>query len=212
MIGGFTGIMLGTLTPNIQVHDTYYVVAHFHYVMVGGMVTALLGGVHYWWPKITGKMYNETLGRIGCLLIFLGFHVTFLPQFIMGSLGMPRRYFNYLDQFQTYHVLSTIGSYVLGGAVLMIVIYLIYSLFRGKDAPPNPWGSRGLEWQTQSPPVLHNFDHTPVIIHGPYDYHKPMEEFQLGIPDVHNGHNGQPVAQPLGAPQPDTDGYGRKER
>jgi len=187
-IGGFTGIMLGALAVDIHLHDTYYVVAHFHYVMMGGMVMAFLGGLHYWWPKMFGKMYSELWGRISCIIIFIGFNMTFLPQFVMGSMGMPRRYFNYLEEFQLYHQFSTIGSYVLGVGFIIMAIYLAHSLLRGKKAPPNPWGSRALEWQTASPPALHNYEHTPVIINGPYDYHKPMAEFQLGIPSS-NGHD-----------------------
>jgi cytochrome c oxidase subunit I len=188
-IGGFTGIMLGALAVDIHLHDTYYVVAHFHYVMMGGMVMAFLGGLHYWWPKMFGKMYNEFWARIACGIIFIGFNMTFLPQFVMGSLGMPRRYFNYLEQFQGYHQFSTLGSYVLGVGFIIIAAYLLHSLLRGKKAPANPWGSRAMEWQASSPPSLHNYHHTPVIINGPYDYHKPMSEFQLGIADSHNGHD-----------------------
>lgn len=194
-IGGFTGIMLGALSVDIHLHDTYYVVAHFHYVMMGGTLIALLAGLHYWWPKMTGKMYNETLGKIAAIIIFVGFNVTFLPQFVMGSQGMPRRYYNYIDQFTPFHQTSTIGAYMLGVGFLIILYYLVDSLIRGKKAPSNPWGSRGLEWQTTSPPALHNFDYTPVIIHGPYDYHKPMEEFQLGIAVETNGHNKEVEAE-----------------
>ncbi|MDR9415767.1 MAG: cytochrome c oxidase subunit I [Gracilimonas sp.] len=189
-IGGFTGIMLGSLAADIHLHDTYYVVAHFHYVMMGGTLIALLAGLHYWWPKMTGKMYNEFQAKVGAFLIFVGFNLTFLPQFIMGSQGMPRRYYNYIDQFTIFHQTSTIGSYILGVGFLLIAYYLFISMIRGEKAPANPWGSRGLEWQATSPPDLHNFDHTPVIINGPYDYHKPMEEFQLGLADSHhNGHD-----------------------
>jgi cytochrome c oxidase subunit 1 len=187
-IGGFTGIMLGSLSADIHLHDTYYVVAHFHYVMMGGTLIALLAGIHYWWPKMTGKMYNETLAKIASGFIFIGFNVTFLPQFIMGSQGMPRRYYNYIDQFTVFHQTSTIGSYILGVGFLIIAFYLYRSLRSDSKAGANPWGSRGLEWQATSPPDFHNFDHTPVIIHGPYDYHKPMEEFQLGLAQSHNGH------------------------
>lgn len=187
-IGGFTGIMLGALSADIHLHDTYYVVAHFHYVMMGGTLIALLAGLHYWWPKMTGKMYNEFQGKVGAALIFIGFNLTFLPQFIMGSQGMPRRYYNYIDQFTIFHQTSTIGSYVLGVGFLLIAYYLAKSLFSGEKAGSNPWGSRGLEWQATSPPDFHNFDHTPVVIHGPYDYHKPMEEFQLGLAKSHDDH------------------------
>ncbi len=187
-IGGFTGITLGALSVDIHLHDTYYVVAHFHYVMMGGTLIALLAGLHYWWPKMTGKMYNETLGRIGAGFIFVGFNTTFLPQFVMGSQGMPRRYYTYIDQYAAFHITSTIGSYILGVGFLLILYYLLHSLWKGKTAPANPWGSRALEWQATSPPDLHNFDHSPVIINGPYDYHKPMEEFQLGIAEKNDHH------------------------
>ena len=188
-IGGFTGIMLGALSVDIHLHDTYYVVAHFHYVMMGGMVMAFLAGIHYWWPKMFGKMYNELWARIACIIIFVGFNMAFLPQFIMGAQGMPRRYFNYVEQFQIFHQFSTIGAYIMGVGFVIVFIYLVHSMVKGKLAPANPWGSRAMEWQTTSPPPLHNFNHTPVIINGPYDYHKPMSEFQLGLADSHNGHH-----------------------
>lgn len=188
-IGGFTGIMLGALSVDIHLHDTYYVVAHFHYVMMGGMVMAFLAGLHYWWPKMFGKMYSEFWGRISCGIIFVGFNMTFLPQFVMGAQGMPRRYFNYIDQFQPFHQFSTVGAYVMGIGFFIMAGYLFHSLRKGKRSGSNPWGSRALEWQTSSPVPLHNFEHTPVIINGPYDYHKPMSEFQLGIATSHNGHD-----------------------
>lgn len=188
-IGGFTGIMLGALSVDIHLHDTYYVVAHFHYVMMGGTLIALLAGLHFWWPKMTGKLYNEKLAKIASVFIFVGFNVTFLPQFVMGAQGMPRRYYNYVDQFTAFHQTSTIGSYLLGVGFLIILYYLMHSLFKGAKSPANPWGSRGLEWQATSPPDFHNFDHTPVVIHGPYDYHQPMEEFQLGLVVDTNGHD-----------------------
>ncbi len=190
-IGGFTGIMLGALSVDIHLHDTYYVVAHFHYVMMGGTLIALLAGLHFWWPKMTGKMYNEFLAKIASVFIFVGFNVTFLPQFVMGAQGMPRRYYNYVDQFTAFHQTSTIGSYLLGVGFLIILYYLMHSLFKGAKSPANPWGSRGLEWQATSPPDFHNFDHTPVVIHGPYDYHQPMEEFQLGLAVDTNGHDSE---------------------
>lgn len=188
-IGGFTGIMLGALAVDVHLHDTYYVVAHFHYVMMGGMVMAFLGGLHYWWPKMFGRMYNEKLAKIVCVLLFVGFNMTFFPQFIMGAQGMPRRYFNYIDQFQPFHQFSTMGAYVMAVGFFTMAGYLFYSLKKGEKATANPWGSRALEWQTSSPAPLHNFDYTPVIINGPYDYHKPMSEFQLGIATPHNGHH-----------------------
>lgn len=204
LVGGLTGIVLATIALDVHLHDTYYVVAHFHFVMVGGMVMAFLAGLHYWWPKITGKMYNETLAKIACGIIFLGFNVTFLPQFVMGAQGMPRRYFNYIEQFQPFHQVSTIGSYMLGFGFLMVFYYLVKSIFRGEKAPANPWGSRALEWQVASPPPLHNFHHTPVIVNGPYDYHKPMDEFQLGLKQSGNGHNGH--GETKGAIHTDSEG------
>lgn len=186
-IGGLTGIMIGALSVNVHLHDTYYIVAHFHYVMMGGTVIALLGGLHYWWPKMTGKMYSEFWGRITCGVIFVAFNMTFLPQFIMGSQGMPRRYFNYVDQFQGLHQFSTIGSYILGLGFVMMAIYLVWSLFRGPKASSNPWNSRSLEWTTSSPPPHHNFEYIPVILHGSYDYHKPIREFRMGVVQEKHG-------------------------
>ncbi len=186
-IGGFTGITLGALSVDIHVHDTYYVVAHFHYVMMGGTLIMLLAGMHYWWPKITGKMYNQKLAKISAGIIFVGFNTTFLPQFVMGSQGMPRRYYNYIDEFAPFHIASTIGAYILLIGFLIILYYLVQSLRKGEPAPANPWNSRSLEWQTSSPPPLHNFNYQPVVLHQPYDYHRPMEEFQLGVPLKEHG-------------------------
>jgi len=158
-IGGLTGLFLGALSTDIHLHDTYFVVAHFHYVMFGGTVIAFLGGLHYWWPKMFGRMYSERWGQVSALLIFVGFNLTFFTQFVMGSHGMPRRYYNYVEEFTTLHRASTVGSYVLGFGFLIMAGYLIHSLFRGKPAPANPWGSATLEWETTSPPKAHNFDH-----------------------------------------------------
>jgi cytochrome c oxidase subunit 1 len=168
-IGGLTGLFLASISNNVHLHDTYWVIAHFHMVMVGSVLTAFLGGVHYWWPKMTGRMYNETLGRICAVLVFVGFNVAFLPQFVAGTRGMPRRYANYLDEFTTFHQISTIGAYILGGAVVIQVGYLLHSLFKGKRAPANPWGASSLEWQATSPPDHHNFTEPPIVM-GPYDY------------------------------------------
>ncbi len=177
-IGGFTGIMLGVLAVDVHLHDTYFVVAHFHYVMMGGNVIAALGGLHYWWPKITGKMFNETLGRIAAALVFIGFNVTFFPQFILGTRGMPRRYYDYLPEFTDLHVLSSVGSYILGVGLFLILGYLLHSLFRGKNAPTNPWGALTLEWtHTTTPPHPHNFLETPIVTRGAYDYHLAPELF-----------------------------------
>jgi cytochrome c oxidase subunit 1 len=173
-IGGLTGIFLGALSTNVHLTDTYFVVAHFHYVMMGGTVIAFIGGLHYWWPKMTGRMYSEKIARVACALTFIGFNVTFLTQFLLGSRGMPRRYYNYLDQFQPLHAFSTYGSWILGSGLLLTAICLLGSLRRKPDAPPNPWGGRTLEWTTQSPPIEHNFEEDPVLTHGPYDYRKPV--------------------------------------
>jgi cytochrome c oxidase subunit 1 len=169
-IGGFTGIFLGALSIDIHLHDTYFVVAHFHYVMMGGTVMGFLGGLHYWWPKIWGKMYDEKLARISAILIFIGFNITFFFQFIMGSQGMPRRYFDYIEKFEPYHAYSTYGSWFILAGFLLMAHYLIKSLFTGSAAPRNPWGALTLEWQTSSPPTHHNFDEELVLDHGPYDY------------------------------------------
>ncbi len=185
-IGGLTGIMLGALSVNIHLHDTYYVVAHFHYVMMGGTVFAFLGGLHFWWPKFTGKMFNELQAKIAAVILFIGFNMTFLPQFVMGSQGMPRRYYGYIEQFQTLHQYSTVGSWVLGVGFLLIFWYLVQSLRKGEAAPSNPWGGRSLEWMISSPMPPHNFDYIPVVKHGPYDYHQPIAEFRLGIDDGHS--------------------------
>ncbi len=169
-IGGLTGLFLGMLSIDIHLHDTYFVVAHFHYVMMGGTVMAFLGGLHHWWPKITGKMYNEKLARVSVLLVFVGFNMTFFTQFFLGSRGMPRRYYNYLAQFQPLHAFSTVGSWVIGSGFLLMLSYLLSSLRSGAKAPANPWGGLSLEWETQSPPITENFIDTPVITHGPYDF------------------------------------------
>ena len=162
-IGGLTGLFLGALATDIHLHDTYFVVAHFHYVMMGGTLVAFVGGVFYWWPKITGKMYNEFWGQISSLIVFVAFNLTFLPQFVMGSRGMPRRYYNYVPEYQAMHVLSTIGAFLLGFGLLLAAVVLIVSLFRGKQAPANPWGAATLEWQCSSPPPLANFEKTPTV-------------------------------------------------
>ena len=168
-IGGLTGLFLASISTNVHLHDTYFIIAHFHMVMVGSVLTAFLGGVHYWWPKMTGRMYNETLGRIAAVMVFIGFNVTFMPQFVAGTRGMPRRYANYLDEFTIFHQISTIGAYILGAAVVLQAGYLIHSLFKGRKAPPNPWGAASLEWQSTSPPDFHNFTEKPIVM-GAYDF------------------------------------------
>ncbi len=170
-IGGLTGVFLGVLSVNIHLHDTYFVVAHFHYVMVGGTFMAFIGGIYYWWPKMFGKMYSERVGMIGATLVFVGFNLTFFIQFFMGSQGMPRRYYNYLDQFQTLHQFSTFGSYILGFGLFVVLGNWIHSLVAGKKAPANPFHASTLEWtDTQSPPITHNFEVQPIYRHEPYEY------------------------------------------
>ncbi len=172
-IGGLTGLFLGALSVDVHLHDTYFVVAHFHFVMMGGTVMAFLAGLHYWWPKVFGRMYSEAWARVSAVLVFIGFNVTFLSQFLLGSRGMPRRYYNYLDQFQPLHVFSTVGSWILAVGFLIMAGYLWASLRKPIDAPANPWRAVGLEWQTSSPPPEHNFEHVPTVTHGPYDYSSP---------------------------------------
>ncbi len=175
-IGGLTGLFLAALGFDVHVTDTYFVIAHFHYIMVGGMVTAFLGGLHYWWPKISGRLYPENLGRLAALIIFIGFNVTFFPQYVVGYLGMPRRYHAYAPEFQVYNVMSSAGASILGIGYLLPVIYLIWSLKHGKKAPSNPWHATGLEWQTTSPPPKHNFAQTPIVTEHPYQYSPEAEE------------------------------------
>ena len=175
-IGGLTGLFLGVLAVDVHLHDTYFVVAHFHYVMVGGTVMGFMGGLHYWWPKMTGKLYEEKPAVLGWALVFIGFNVTFMTQFVLGSRGMPRRYYDYLPEFESLHRISTIGSWILGLGFAILFINFIVSLRSGKVAPRNPWGSAALEWQTESPPPMHNFIKLPVITRGPYDYHLATDE------------------------------------
>lgn len=169
-IGGLTGIFLGALATDVHLHDTYFVVAHFHYVMMGGTLMAFLGGLHFWWPKMFGKMYHEKSAKIATALIFVGFNVTFFSQFILGTKGMPRRYYSYLDQYQPLHAFSSVGSWIMGLGFLVMFTYLIHSFFRGRRAPDNPWGSLTLEWTNSSPPPVENFITSPRLTHGPYDY------------------------------------------
>ncbi len=167
-IGGLTGLFLGALATDIHLHDTYFIVAHFHYTMMGGTLIAFIGGLFYWWPKMTGYMYNEFWGQVSALITFVAFNLTFIPQFVMGSRGMPRRYYNYLPEFQVFHVLSTIGAFMLGFGLALAAGVLVASLFSKRKAPANPWGSATLEWQCSSPPPHTNFDETPAV-GNPYD-------------------------------------------
>jgi cytochrome c oxidase subunit 1 len=169
-IGGITGIVLGTLSADIHFHDTYFVVAHFHYVMMGGAAIALFAGIFYWFPKITGKMYNEFMGRVSFWFFFIGFNVTFGAQFILGLNGMTRRYADYIPMYASWNLVSTVGSWGIATGILMIIGNCLYSSFKGKQAPANPWHGKTLEWSAESPPVLENFAHTPTVTGGPYEY------------------------------------------
>jgi len=170
LIGGLTGLFLSTMATDIHLHDTYFVVAHFHYVMVGGMVMAFLSGIHFWWPKMTGRIYNEGMGKTGAILIFTGFNLTFFPQFVLGYMGMPRRYHVYPEEWQGLHIMSTAGAIVLAIGYALLVFCLLYSLFRGERASANPWKAKGLEWEIPSPPTLHNFDSIPIVTSEAYAY------------------------------------------
>ena len=178
VLGGLTGLFLATLAIDEHVHDTYFVVAHFHYIMVGGTMLAFLGGLHFWWPKFTGRMYPEAWGRVSALLIFFGFNVTFFPQFLLGYLGMPRRYHIYPHEFQLLNILSSAGSTILAVGYIFPMVYLIWSLWFGSKAPANPWDAKGLEWMTTSPPPAHNFLSPPTVDFEPYDY--PIESNERG--------------------------------
>jgi cytochrome c oxidase subunit 1 len=175
-VGGLTGLFLASAGLDVHVHDTYFVIAHFHYIMVGGAIMGYLGGLHFWWPKITGKLYPEGWGKLAALVIFLGFNLTFFPQFILGYLGMPRRYHSYPPEFQTLNVLSTAGASILGVGYLIPMVYFLWSLRYGRAAGPNPWRARGLEWTTPSPPPTHNFTEIPVVTEEAYAYDKEDAE------------------------------------
>jgi len=169
-IGGLTGLPLGALSTDLHLTDSYFVVAHFHYVMMGGTIMALVGGLHHWWPKMFGKMYNERAAMLGGVLVFIGFNVTFFTQFFLGTRGMPRRYATYVDEFHTLHQISTAGSFILLIGFLVHLFTFIHSLVAGRPAPQNPWGGLSLEWTVESPPIEHNFHHEPIVTHGPYDF------------------------------------------
>ena len=171
-IGGLTGLFLSTLGTDIHLHDTYFVVAHFHYIMVGGAILGYMAGIHFWWPKITGRMYSEFWGRLSAGIIFIGFNFTFFPQFILGYLGMPRRYHEYPEELQVLNVFSSAGATVLAVGYLMPLFYFAHSFFFGKKAGSNPYGATTLDWtETTSPPSPHNFEKTPVVTEEPYIFH-----------------------------------------
>ncbi len=172
VFGGMTGVAVATTSLDVHWHDTYFVVAHFHFIMVGGTLTTYLAALNYWWPKITGRLYPEKWAMVAAVLTFFGFFSTFFPQFLLGNGGMPRRYYDYAEQFQALHLISTGGSWILSAAFLVTIAYLGWSLVYGEKAGPNPWGSRSYEWFTGSPPPPHNFEETPEFRHRPYDYHE----------------------------------------
>jgi cytochrome c oxidase subunit 1 len=178
LIGGLTGLFLGNLGVDVHLTDTYFVVAHFHYIMVGGAIMGYLGALHFWWPKITGRKYVESWGKVSSLLVFVGFNLTFFPQFVLGYLGMPRRYHAYPEEFQVLNVMSSAGASILGIAYIIPLIYLFWSMRYGPIASANPWGATGLEWHTTSPPPTENFERTPVVTHEAYDYGAEEDPFE----------------------------------
>jgi cytochrome c oxidase subunit 1 len=184
-IGGLTGLFLASMGVDIHVHDTYFVIAHFHYIMVGGAVMAYLGGIHFWWPKMTGRGYPEVWSRIAAITIFLGFNLTFFPQFILGYLGMPRRYHMYPPEFQVLNVMSSAGASILAVGYVLPLVYLIWSLRYGVVTGPNPWRARGLEWQTPSPPPTENFELLPIVTDAAYAYEKEPEEVYVFAEPAH---------------------------
>jgi cytochrome c oxidase subunit 1 len=177
-IGGLTGLFLASIGTDLHLHDTYFVIAHFHYIMVGGAVMGFLAGMHFWWPKMFGRLYPEVWGRLAAVVLFIGFNLTFFPQFILGYEGMPRRYPLYAPEFQVLNVMSSAGASILAIGYLMPIIYLIWSLKKGPIAGPNPWGATGLEWQTPSPPPTLNFDRTPIVTMDPYAYNPESDEVE----------------------------------
>ncbi len=183
LIGGLTGVFLGAIGLDVHLTDTYFIVAHFHYVMVGASVLAYLGGLHYWWSKITGKLYSEFWSKIAAIIVFVGFNLTFFPQFILGYMGMPRRYASYPEEFQVLNIFSTAGASVLAIGMIIPLIYLTYSIFFGEKAPANPWLLPGLEWRTSSPPPTENFEETPIVTWEAYDF---SEESGLDLEDAGN--------------------------
>ncbi|PKL80261.1 MAG: cytochrome c oxidase subunit I [Ignavibacteriae bacterium HGW-Ignavibacteriae-4] len=169
-IGGLTGLHLGSISTDVHLHDTYFVIAHFHYVIIGGILSMFIAAMHFWFPKMFGKMHNEKVAKVGVVMYFIGANVLYFPMFIMGYMGMPRRYFDYLPEFQIYHVVSTVGSWILITAILLMFTNLLIAIFKGKPAGSNPWGAKTLEWTMPSPPPLLNFIDTPVPSKDPYDY------------------------------------------
>jgi cytochrome c oxidase subunit 1 len=176
IVGGLTGLFLGATAVDVHLHDTYFVVAHFHFIMVGATTMAYLGALHFWWPKISGKMYSEKWGVASAIIIFVGFNLTFLAQFILGYMGMPRRYHVYPEEFQLWHAISSMGTAILGFGYILPLFYFFVSLFKGPSADSNPWQAKGLEWTVDSPPPHHNFAETPVVTEEAYAYPEVEEE------------------------------------
>jgi cytochrome c oxidase subunit 1 len=202
-IGGLTGLFLSCLATDIHLHDTYFVIAHFHYVMVGGAIMGFMGGIHFWWPKMTGRLYPETWARLAAVITFVGFNLTFFPQFVVGYLGNPRRYHYYPEEFQVWHILSSAGASILAVGYVIPLFYLFWSLKYGRAAGNNPWGAVGLEWMTQSPPISHNFEETPVVTWEAYEYTHEEDDHgdEPGGGDGHHTHRtalpGAPVGEAL---------------
>jgi cytochrome c oxidase subunit I len=169
-IGGLTGLFLAAVGLDVHVHDTYFIVAHFHYIMVGGAIMGYLGGLHYWWPEISGRLYPGGWARVAAIIIFVGFNLTFFPQFILGYLGMPRRYHSYPPEFQILNVMSSAGASILAVGYVLPLVYLTWSMRYGRRAGQNPWDVRGLEWETASPPPTENFPKQPVVTKKTYEY------------------------------------------
>src|SRR5688572_12178068 len=187
--GGMTGVAVATSSLDVHWHDTYFVVAHFHFIMVGGTLTAFLAAIHYWFPKMFGRMYSERWGLFASSLTFMGFVLTFVPQFLLGNAGMPRRYYSYPERFQWLNVLSTGGSNILALGLAMTLVYLLIALRWGPKAPANPWGSRSIEWRVPSPPPKHNFEGPPPVKRGPYDYHLDTDEGPHIPPALQSGND-----------------------